>query len=101
MIRARLRAWLLRVAFGADPAPLLENLRRAVAAVQATRADQHVLHARVEELEQTALVAVDPLDGAALRERVDPHLQSTGVLLCTAADARALSVQPLERMTLE
>ena len=99
MIRARLRAWLMRVAFGADPAPLLETLRRAVAAVQATRAEQHELGRRVELLEQSAVVAIGPEESAAVRKHADPYLAVTGVLLCTAADARVLCVRPLERMT--
>lgn len=99
MIRAKLRSVLLRWAFGEDPAPLLENLRLAVAAVQATRADQWSLSDRLERLERVAIVAVDPLDGEELRQRVDPYLDTAGVVLCTATDAHVAQIRPLERLT--
>lgn len=99
MIREKLRSCLMKWAFGADPAPLLENLRLAVAAVQATRADQWVLSDRLERLERVVIVAVDPLDGEELRQRVDPYLDTAGVVLCTATDAHVAQIRPLERLT--
>ncbi|MEZ4308136.1 MAG: hypothetical protein R3F14_08835 [Polyangiaceae bacterium] len=78
---------------------MLESLRCAVAAVQATRADQWALSDRVERLERVAIVAVDPLDGEELRRRVDPYLDSVGVVLCTSTDAQVAQVRPLERLT--
>lgn len=99
MIREKLRSVFMKWAFGSDPAPMLENLRMAVAAVQATRADHWILSDKVERLERVAIVAVDPLDGEELRRRVDPYLDATGVFLCTSSDAQVARIRPLERLT--
>lgn len=100
MIRAKLRSMLVKWALGSDPLPMLDNLRRAVLAVQATRAEQWVIADRLDRLERVAIVAVDPLDGEEMRKRVDPYLDSAGVVFCTATDAQVSKVHPLERLTI-
>jgi len=99
MIREKLRSLLLTWVFGSDPAAVLEKARLAVSAVQAARADQWVLSDRLDRLERVAIVAVDPVDGEELRARVDPYLDSAGVVLCTATDAHVAQLRPLERLT--
>ena len=52
MSRAHLRTWLMTLAFGADPAPLLQDLRRALAAWQARHIDLDLVIERLERLEE-------------------------------------------------
>jgi hypothetical protein len=99
MVREKLRRWLMGLAFGKDPRPVLETLHRAVSHVQAMRVEQAELRERLERLERVALVALDPLDAEELRKRLDPSLGAQGVVLCTATDAHVTRLCPLERFT--
>lgn len=99
MIRSKFRSLFVKWAFGSEIGSLLENLRHAMLAVQSTRAEQCTLSDRLGRLERVAIVAVDPLDGEEMRKRADPYLDASGVIFCTAMDAQASKVRPLERMT--
>lgn len=64
MIRESLRSWLLRLAFGEDPAALLVSLRAAAAAVRGARAEIRDHAERLQRLERRADVTAEGDDGA-------------------------------------
>lgn len=65
MIRRSLRSWLLRLAFGEDPAPLLVSLRAAAASVRGVRAEIRDHAERLQVLERRADASLDADDGTA------------------------------------